>query len=55
MGNKGPVRYRKYTEEFKVEAVRLAEPVGIAAARYTKAAIAAMDVRGSCVICEMAG
>jgi transposase len=32
MGNKGPVRYRKYTEEFKVEAIRLAEAVGIAAA-----------------------
>jgi len=32
MGNKGPVRYRKYTEEFKVEAIRLAESVGIAAA-----------------------
>jgi len=27
MGNRGPVRYRKYTEEFKVEAVRLAEAV----------------------------
>ena len=32
MGNKGPVRYRKYTEEFKVEAIRLAESVGVAAA-----------------------
>ena len=32
MGNKGPVRYRKYTEEFKVEAMRLAESVGVAAA-----------------------
>lgn len=32
MGNKGPVRYRKYTDEFKVEAIRLAESVGIAAA-----------------------
>ena len=32
MGNKGPVRYRKYTDEFKVEAVRLAESVGVAAA-----------------------
>jgi transposase len=32
MGNKGPVRYRKYTDEFKVEATRLAESVGIAAA-----------------------
>jgi transposase len=29
---KGPVRYRKYTEEFKVEAMRLAESVGVAAA-----------------------
>jgi len=32
MGNKGPVRYRKYTDEFKVEAMRLAESVGVAAA-----------------------
>jgi transposase len=32
MGKKGPVRYRKYTEEFKVEAMRLAESVGVAAA-----------------------
>jgi len=32
MGNKGPVRYRKYTEEFKVQAIRLAESVGVAAA-----------------------
>jgi transposase len=32
MGNKGPVRYRKYTDEFKVEAIRLAESVGFAAA-----------------------
>ena len=32
MGNKGPVRYRKYTDEFKVEAIRLAESVGIATA-----------------------
>jgi len=32
MGNKGPVRYRKYTEEFKTEAIRLAETVGVAAA-----------------------
>ena len=32
MGNKGPVRYRKYTEEFKVEAIRLAESVGVGAA-----------------------
>ena len=32
MGNKGPVRYRKYTDEFKVEAIRLAESVGITAA-----------------------
>jgi transposase len=29
MGNKGPVRYRKYTKEFKVEAARLAESVGV--------------------------
>jgi len=28
MGNKGLVRYRRYTEEFKLEAVRLAESVG---------------------------
>ena len=28
MKNKGLVRYRKYTEEFKVEAIRLAESVG---------------------------
>ena len=27
MGNKGPVRYRKYTDEFKVEAIRLAGSV----------------------------
>jgi transposase len=32
MGNKGLVRYRRYTEEFKVEAVRLSESVGAAAA-----------------------
>ena len=32
MGKKGPVRYRKYTEEFKVEAIRLAGSVGVAAA-----------------------
>ena len=32
MGNKGPARYRKYTEEFKVEAIRLAGSVGVAAA-----------------------
>ena len=32
MGNKGPDRYRKYTEEFKVEAIRLAESVGVGAA-----------------------
>ena len=32
MGNKGPVRYRKYTDEFKVEAIRLAESVGFATA-----------------------
>jgi len=32
MGNKGPGRYRKYTDEFKVEAMRLAESVGVAAA-----------------------
>ena len=28
MGNKGLVRYRRYTDEFKKEAVRLAESVG---------------------------
>ena len=28
MGKKGPVRYRRYTDEFKAEAVRLAESVG---------------------------
>src|SRR5262245_42215360 len=28
MGNKGLVRYRRYTDEFKMEAVRLAESVG---------------------------
>jgi transposase len=28
MGKKGLVRYRRYTDEFKVEAVRLAESVG---------------------------
>jgi transposase len=32
MGKKGLVRYRRYTEEFKVEAVRLAESVGGTAA-----------------------
>jgi transposase len=32
MGNKGPVRYRQYTDEFKVEAIRLGESVGISAA-----------------------
>jgi transposase len=32
MGKKGLVRYRKYTEEFKVEAIRLAESVGVAVA-----------------------
>ena len=32
MGNKGPVRYRQYTDEFRGEAVRLAESVGVAAA-----------------------
>jgi len=32
MGNKGPVRYRKYTDEFKVEAIRLAKSVGVTAA-----------------------
>lgn len=32
MGNKGLVRYRKYTDEFKVEAIRLAESVGVATA-----------------------
>jgi transposase len=28
MGKKGLVRYRRYTDEFKMEAVRLAESVG---------------------------
>ena len=28
MGNKGPVQYRQYTDEFRVEAVRLSESVG---------------------------
>ena len=32
MGKKGLVRYRRYTAEFKVEAVRLAESVGGTAA-----------------------
>ena len=32
MGKKGLVKYRKYTEEFKVEAIRLAESVGVAVA-----------------------
>jgi len=32
MGNKGPVRYRQYTEEFRVEAIRLGESVGVSAA-----------------------
>ena len=32
MGKKGLVRYRRYTEEFKMEAVRLAESVGGTAA-----------------------
>src|SRR5688572_18193215 len=32
MGNKGPVRYRQYTEEFRVEAVRLSESVGVSTA-----------------------
>jgi len=32
MGNKGPVRYRKYTDEFKVEAIRLGESVGVSSA-----------------------
>ena len=32
MGNKGPVRYWQYTDEFRGEAVRLAQSVGVAAA-----------------------
>jgi transposase len=32
MGKKGLVRYRRYTDEFKVEAVRLSESVGAAVA-----------------------
>ena len=32
MGNKGPVRYRQYTNEFRVEAIRLGESVGVSAA-----------------------
>ena len=32
MGNRGPVRYRQYTDEFKLEAIRLAASVGVAAA-----------------------
>jgi transposase len=32
MGNKGPVRYRQYTDEFRVEAIRLGESVGVSAA-----------------------
>ena len=32
MGNKGPVRYRQYTDEFRIEAVRLSESVGVATA-----------------------
>jgi transposase len=32
MGNKGLVRYRRYTDEFKTEAVRLAESVGASVA-----------------------
>ena len=32
MGNKGLVRHRQYTEEFKGEAVRLSESVGITTA-----------------------
>ena len=32
MGKKGPVRYRKYTNEFRVEAIRLGESVGVSSA-----------------------
>ena len=32
MGNKGPVQYRQYTDEFRVEAVRLSESVGVSTA-----------------------
>ncbi len=32
MGKKGPVQYRRYTEEFRVEAVRLSNSVGGSAA-----------------------
>lgn len=32
MGNKGPVRYRRYTDEFRCEAIRLGESVGVSAA-----------------------
>jgi transposase len=32
MGNKGPVRYRQYTDEFRIEAIRLGESVGVSAA-----------------------
>lgn len=28
MGTKGPIRYRQYTDEFRMEAVRLSESVG---------------------------
>ena len=32
MGKKGPVRYRKYTNEFRGEAIRLGESVGVSSA-----------------------
>ena len=32
MGKKGPAQYRQYTDEFRVEAVRLSESVGAATA-----------------------
>ena len=32
MRNKGPVRYRRYTDEFRVEAIRLGEWVGVSEA-----------------------
>ena len=32
MGTKGPVQYRQYTDEFRVEAVRLSESVGVSTA-----------------------
>jgi len=32
MVKKGPVHYRKYTNEFKVEAIRLGESIGVSSA-----------------------